>query len=102
MTPEYVSLSLRAGMLSGAVDDFLGGTAFITFTRFHNWDLTPQMIVELQSAAMSMGVPEWLIAAVDARIATLLSLPHFVELALRMQEENDQRTQGARQHARPN
>lgn len=58
MTEEYAKLSLRVGVLAGAVDDYLGGNSFEVVIRFNAWSLTEQLLVDLESAARSLGVPD--------------------------------------------
>lgn len=98
MTPEYVALSWRAANLAGAVDQYLGGSAFSQLSRFRCWDLTARFIVELQSAAMTLGVPAELISDIDDGARRQLNRPGFIAAAIAAQAEHDkQRQEGSPQ-----
>lgn len=101
ITRDYVSLSLRAGYLAATADRFLRDSTFITFLHFHSWDLTAQMILELQSAAMSLGVPVSIILTNDAIVADLLADEGNVQALLQAQADRDEQMKRRPQDARP-
>ena len=64
MTREYALLSLRAGFLAAAINSFGGGST-IESIRGVAWQLTSQLIADLQRKALDCGVPQEILDQID-------------------------------------
>jgi hypothetical protein len=88
ISKTYAELSIRAGILCFAADDYLGGRLFITRGRLYAWTLTEELVAAWREEAINLGVPDEIL---QPTADELERFPMLIEQGIALQHQLDQR-----------